>query len=64
MLTFHSFRALGSTYSRLHHRLPKKINADAISSLQFLKNLPSVHVLGIFNFKDIDWPDILNKVQR
>ena len=22
---------------------------------------PSVHVLGDFNFKDIDWPDILNK---
>ena len=25
MLTFHSFRASGSTYSRLHHRLPKSI---------------------------------------
>ena len=23
--------------------------------------LPSVHVLGDFNFKDIDWPDRLNK---
>ena len=37
MLTFHSRRALGSTYSRLHHRLPKLFNADAISSLHFLK---------------------------
>ena len=25
------------------------------------KKLPSVHVLGDFNFKDIDWPDRLNK---
>ena len=25
------------------------------------KRLPSVHVLGDFNFKDIDWPDRLNK---
>ena len=25
------------------------------------KELPSVHVLGDFNFKDIDWPDRLNK---
>ena len=25
------------------------------------KKLPSVHVLGDFNFKDIDWPDILSK---
>ena len=25
------------------------------------KNLPSVHVLGDFNFRDIDWPDRLNK---
>ena len=37
MLTFHSFRALGSTYSRLHHRLPKSFNADTISSLHFFK---------------------------
>ena len=26
-----------------------------------VKNLPSVHVLGDFNFRDIDWPDRLNK---
>ena len=25
------------------------------------KKLPSVHVLGDFNFKDIDWPDRFNK---
>ena len=25
------------------------------------KKLPSVHVLGEFNFKDIDWPDRLSK---
>ena len=25
------------------------------------KKLPSVHVLGDFNFKDIDWPDTLSK---
>ena len=25
------------------------------------KKLPSVHVLGDFNFRDIDWPDRLNK---
>ena len=25
------------------------------------EKLPSVHVLGNFNFKDIDWPDRLNK---
>ena len=37
MLTFHSFRASGSTYSRFHHRLPKSFNADAISSLHFFE---------------------------
>ena len=26
-----------------------------------VKKLPSVHVLGEFNFRDIDWPDRLNK---
>ena len=26
-----------------------------------VKNSPSVHVLGDFNFRDIDWPDRLNK---
>ena len=26
-----------------------------------IKKLPSVHVLGDFNFRDIDWPDRLNK---
>ena len=38
MLTFHSFKALGSTYSRLHHPLPNTFNADAISSLHFFKS--------------------------
>ena len=38
MLTFHSFRALGSTYLRLRHRLPESFNADAISSLHFFLN--------------------------
>ena len=29
------------------------------------KKLPSVHVLGDFNFRDIDWPDRpTNQVQR
>ena len=39
MLTFHSLKALGSTYSRLHHQLPKSFNADAISSLHILKSI-------------------------
>ena len=39
MLTFHSFRALGLTLSRLHYLLPKSFNADAISSLQILKSI-------------------------
>ena len=34
-------------YIRTHHKGKKK--------------LPSVHVLGDFNFKDIDWPDRLSK---
>ena len=33
-------------YIRTHHKGQK---------------LPSVHVLGDFNFKDIDWPDRLSK---
>ena len=41
MLTFHSFRALGSTYSRLLHRLPKSFTADVISSLHFSSHEPS-----------------------
>ena len=35
-----------SNYIRTHHKG---------------KKLPSVHVLGDFNFKDIDWPDRLSK---
>ena len=37
ILLFHSLRALSSTPSRLHHRLPKSFNADAISSLHLSK---------------------------
>ena len=39
MLMFHSYKALGSTYSRLHHRLPKSFNADAIFSLHLFKSI-------------------------
>ena len=39
MLSFHSFRALCSTYSRLHHRLPNSFKAAAISSLHLLKSI-------------------------
>ena len=42
---FHLFREQ-LDYIRTHHKG---------------KKLPSVHVLGDFNFKDIDWPDRLNK---
>ena len=34
---------------------------DSIRNQDNGNNLPSVHVLGDFNFKDIDWPDRLNK---
>ena len=34
---------------------------DHIRSQHKGKTHPSVHVLGDFNFKDIDWPDRLNK---
>ena len=39
MLSFHSFRALCSTYSRLHHRLPNSFKAAAISFLHFFKSI-------------------------
>ena len=39
ILSFHSFKALHSTLSRLHHRLPKSFKADAISSLYLLKSI-------------------------
>ena len=42
---FHLFREQ-LDYIRTHHKG---------------KQLPSVHVLGDFNFKDIDWPDRLSK---
>ena len=34
---------------------------DYIRTHHECKKLPSVHVLGDFNFKNIDWPDILSK---
>ena len=34
---------------------------DYIRTYHKGKKLPSVHVLGDFNFKDIDWPDRLSK---
>ena len=34
---------------------------DYIRTLHKGKKLPSAHVLGDFNFKDIDWPDRLSK---
>ena len=37
--SFHSFIALHSTLSRLHHRLLKSFKADAISSLHLLKSI-------------------------
>ena len=43
---FHLFREQ-LDYIRTHHKGTK---------------LPSVHVLGDFNFKDIDWPDKLSKL--
>ena len=39
MLNFQFFKALGSTYSRLHQRLLKSFKAAAISSRHFLKSM-------------------------
>ena len=39
ILSFHSFKALHSTLSRLHHRLPTSFNADAVSSLHLSKSI-------------------------
>ena len=39
ILCFHSFKALHSTLFRLHHRLPKSFNADAISSLHICNDI-------------------------
>ena len=39
MLNFQFFKALGSTYSRLHQRLPKSFKAAAISSRHILKSI-------------------------
>ena len=70
ILSFHSFIALHSTLSRLHHRLPKSFKADAISSLHLLKSIwegnvyfgpfeTIVRILEsgiIFRFPVITWP--------
>ena len=39
MLTFHSFKALDSTCSRLCHRLLKSLKEEPISSLHFFKSI-------------------------
>ena len=61
MLTFHSFRAPGLTYSRLHHRLPKSFNADAISSLHFfeidMRRKPVFWTLGNYVTNSRIWND-------
>ena len=42
-------------------RLICKEGAGSASPSPSCKKLPSVHVLGDFNFKDIDWPDRFSK---
>ena len=39
MLNFELVKTLGSTYSRLHQRLPKSLKAAAISSRHILKSM-------------------------
>ena len=39
ILSYHSFKAVNPTPSRLHHRLPKSFNADTISPLHLLKSI-------------------------
>ena len=41
--------------------LVKAFNYSEIRNQHKSKKLPSVHILGDFNFKDTDWPDRLNK---
>ena len=52
------YRPPGSTSEEFHLF---KEQLDYIRSHHKGKKLPSVHVLGDFNFKDIDWPDRLSK---
>ena len=51
------YRPPGSTSEEFQFRE----QLDYIRTHHKGKKLPSVHVLGDFNFKDIDWPDRLSK---
>ena len=44
VLNFQSFKALGSTYSHLHQRLPKSFKAAAITSRNVLKLMRGGHL--------------------
>ena len=52
------YRPPGSTCEEFHLF---REQLDYIRTHRKGKKLPSVHVLGDFNFKDIDWPDGLSK---
>ena len=52
------YRQPGSTSEEFHLF---REQLDYIRTRHKGKKLPSVHVLGDFNFKDIDWPDRLSK---
>ena len=52
------YRPPGSTNEEFHLF---REQLDYIRTHHKGKTLPSVHVLGYFNFKDIDWPDRLSK---
>ena len=52
------YRPPGSTSDELHLF---REQLDYIRTHHKDKKLPSVHVLGDFNFKDIDWPNRLSK---
>ena len=57
-MSCHSNRVIGSTSEEF--QLFRE-QLDYIRTHHKGKKLPSVHVLGDFNFKDIDWPYRLNK---
>ena len=61
MLTFHSFRASGSTYLRLYHRLPKSFNADAISSLHSVRKRHTSTVQRLH--KHIEEQNVMGKIR-
>ena len=52
------YRPPGSTSEEFHLF---REQLDYIRTHHNGKELPSVHVLGDFNFKDADWPDRLSK---